>query len=278
MQRFGVEGAGVTGLAIAGLDVGYRARRRTRTVLQGLCAKACRGALTALVGPNGVGKSTLLRTVAGLQPALAGRVWLDGADLLAIPAPQRARRLAVVLTARVEVGLLTARELVALGRYPHTGAAGILQPADVAAVADAIAAVGAVPLADRPVGELSDGERQRVLTARALAQQPDLLLLDEPSAFLDVSARVALLAMLRRLAHERGLCVVVSTHDLELVLRLADQLWLLDHEGVLHTGPPAHLIAEGEIGRVFDTDDLAFDAASGTFAVRDVAIARQEGR
>nr|WP_219414132.1 ABC transporter ATP-binding protein [Pseudonocardia nigra] len=257
------------GLALHGLGVGYWAgRRRSRAVLTGLDAVARRGELTALVGPNGAGKSTLLRTLAGLQPPLGGAVRLDGEDLLALPAPRRARRLAVVLTERVEVGLLSARELVALGRHPHTGAGGMLGPADHAAVDAAIAAVGAGHLAQRRVAELSDGERQRVLTARALAQEPSVLLLDEPSAFLDVSARVALLGLLRRLADERGLCVVVSTHDLELALRLADHVWLLDRDGRLRAGPPEQLVGDGAVAEVFDTPALAFDPVSGTFVLR----------
>lgn len=248
-------------LELRGLAVGYR----RRTVLSGLDAAARRGGLTLLVGPNGAGKSTLLRTLAGLQPARGGEVLLDDEDLLTLPATERARRLAVVLTARVEVGLLTGREVVALGRHPHTGATGALREVDVRAVAEAIAAVGATRLAERAVGELSDGERQRIMIARALAQEPGLLLLDEPSAFLDVSARVGLVALLGRLARERGMCVVMSTHDLELGLRVADHVWLLDRQARLRAGTPAELVDAGEVGRVFDTEELRFDASSGTF-------------
>lgn len=262
------------GLRTSGLDVGYRHGRRSgRTVLAGVEARARRGELTTLVGPNGTGKSTLLRTVAGLQPALGGHVLLDGADLLAMPPAERALRLAVVLTERVDAGLLSARELVAIGRHPHTGPGGTLRRADLDAVDAALDAVDAQHLADRRVAELSDGERQRVLTARALAQQPSALLLDEPSAFLDVSSRVALLGLLRTLAREQDLCVVVSTHDLELALRLADHVWLVDRAARLRTGTPEQLVADGAIAAVFDTDGLAFDAVTGTFAVRSAASA-----
>lgn len=258
----------MTGLDLVGLDVGYRHGRQATVVLGGLTAHARRGELTALVGPNGSGKSTLLRTVAGLQAALAGSVRLDGDDLLAMPAARRALRLAVVLTERVDAGLLSARELVAIGRHPHTGPGGVLRRADIDAVDAALLAVDAEHLAARKVAELSDGERQRVLTARALAQQPSALLLDEPSAFLDVSSRVALLGLLRTLAREQDLCVVVSTHDLELVLRLADNVWLIDRAGGLRAATPEQLVADGAIAAVFDTDGLAFDAVSGTFAMR----------
>ncbi|TWF81327.1 iron complex transport system ATP-binding protein [Pseudonocardia hierapolitana] len=257
-------------IVLDGLSVGHRVGRRRppRTVLAGVSARAGAGELTVLVGPNGTGKSTLLHTVAGLLPPLAGTASLDGADLTALPPAERARRLAVVLTERVEAGLLSVEDLVALGRHPHTGPTGALRDTDRKVVAAAVDAAGAAHLAGRRVAELSDGERQRVLVARALAQEPAVLLLDEPTAFLDVSARVGLLGLLRRLAREDGLCVLVSTHDLEPALRVADQVWLLDRAGGLRTGPPEALVADGSIAEVFDGPGLAFDPAAGAFTVR----------
>lgn len=263
-------------IVLDALSVGYRVGRRRppRTVLAGVSARAGAGELTVLVGPNGTGKSTLLHTVAGLLPPLAGTVLLDGAELATLPPPDRARRLAVVLTERVEPGLLSVEELVALGRHPHTGPTGALRATDRAAVAAAVDAAGAGHLAGRRVAELSDGERQRVLVARALAQEPAVLLLDEPTAFLDVSARVGLLGLLRRLARDDGLCVLVSTHDLEPALRVADRVWLLDRAGGLHTGPPEALVADGMIAEVFGAPGLAFDPAAGAFAIRPAAGGR----
>ena len=258
------------GLRLMDLSVGYRARRRTRrAVLTGLTAVAPRGRLTVLIGPNGVGKSTLLRTLAGLQPPLGGRMLLDDTDLAALPPPARARLLGVVLTDRVEVGMLTVRELVGLGRHPHTGLTGTLGPADHAVVDWAIRAVRAEQLADRNIEELSDGERQRAMVARALAQEPSAVLLDEPSAFLDAPSRVALTALLHRLARERQLAVVVSTHDLELSLRVADMVWLLDRSGTLHSGAPQEVIASGAVAATFDSEEMRFDAATGTFLLRE---------
>jgi iron complex transport system ATP-binding protein len=230
-------------ITLDALSVGYRAGRRRppRVVLAAVSARAAAGE----VGPNGAGKSTLLHAVAGLLRPLAGTVRIDGADLAALPPAERARRLAVVLTERVEPGLLSVEDLVALGRHPHTGPTGALRDADRLAVAAAVEAAGAAHLAGRRVAELSDGERQRVLVARALAQEPAALLLDEPTAFLDVSARVGLLGLLRRLAREDGLCVLASTHDLETALRLADRVWLLDRAGGLRAGPPEALVADG---------------------------------
>lgn len=255
----------MSGVALERLNVGYR---KTGAVLSGLDALARRGELTILIGSNGAGKSTLLRTLAGLQPALGGSITLDGTDLLAGPVSARARRLAVVLTDRVEVGLLTGRELVALGRYPHTGATGTLRGVDHAAIDEALGSVKAEQLAGRRLHELSDGERQRLLIARALAQEPSVLLLDEPSAWLDVSARVALLGLLRRLARTQHRAVVLSTHDLELALRLADHVWLIGAGRRFVTGSPSQLIGSGVIGEAFDTDELAFDPATGTFVLQ----------
>ena len=251
---------------LAGLAIGYRYRRRSVTVAKGLDAQARRGELTVLIGPNGAGKSTLIRTLAGLQPALGGRVLLDGADLTALPLDELARRVAVVLTERIDPGLLSARELVGLGRIPHLGLAARLGPADEEIVDWALAATGAQHLASRPAAELSDGECQRVLTARALAQQPGLLILDEPTAFLDVSSRAGLFGLLRKLAREQQLAVVLSTHDLELALRVADRVWLLDPAGTLADTVGEELMLSGRIGAMFDTDTLRFDPASGMFA------------
>ncbi|MCV7257981.1 ATP-binding cassette domain-containing protein [Mycobacterium shimoidei] len=250
------------------LAIGYRRRRTTTTVATGLRARARRGELTVLLGPNGCGKSTLIRTLCGLQAALDGQVLLDGVDLTQVPADALARRVAVVLTDRVDPGLLSARELAGLGRIPHLGISGRLTPDDDAVVDEALAAVNAAHLAARPAAELSDGERQRVLTARALAQQPSVLLLDEPTAFLDVPSRTGLLEMLRELARNHNLAVVLSTHDLELALRVADRVWLFDSAGELLDAIGEELVLSGRLGAVFDSDTLCFEPASGVFVVR----------
>ncbi|OBG01262.1 ATP-binding cassette domain-containing protein [Mycolicibacter sinensis] len=263
---------------LAGLAIGYRNRRRSTTVAAGLDAQARRGELTVLIGPNGAGKSTLIRTLAGLQPALGGRVLLDGADLTGLPRDELARRVAVVLTERIDPGLLSARELVALGRIPHLGLGARLRREDDEIIDWALTAAGARHLASRPAAELSDGECQRVLTARALAQQPGLLVLDEPTAFLDVSSRAGLFGLLRKLARDQQLAVVLSTHDLELALRVADRVWLLDPAGTLADTVGEELMLSGRIGAMFDTDTLRFDASSGMFAFGTGGGARRAAR
>jgi len=255
-----------TAVQLAGLAIGYRHRRRTTAVASGLSAQARRGELTVLIGPNGAGKSTLIRTLSGLQPALGGQVLLDGTDLTGLPRDELARRVAVVLTERIDPGLLSARELVGLGRIPHLGLGARLRPEDEEIIDWALAATGAQHLASRPAAELSDGECQRVLTARALAQQPGLLILDEPTAFLDVSSRAGLFGLLRKLARDQQMAVVLSTHDLELALRVADRVWLLDPAGTLVDTVGEELMLSGRIGAIFDTDTLRFDPSSGMFA------------
>src|SRR5207249_7894211 len=260
-----LEGGGdVTGahaLVARNLAAGYGSRVGLRDV--GVCLAG--GELACVLGPNGTGKSTLLRTLAGMQPRLAGSVELDGHDVQRLPARELARRVSVVLTERAEVGLLRAYDLVALGRYPYTGWAGRLRSHDHAVVAWALEATGASDLASRDVSELSDGERQRVMIARALAQEPVVLLLDEPTAFLDVARRVEVTTLLRRLARDTGRAVLFSTHELDLALRTADSVWLLDTAGRVRVGAPEDLVLDGSFARSFEVEGLTFDAAAGRF-------------
>jgi iron complex transport system ATP-binding protein len=248
------------------LRVGYRRGRRARlVVLDDVSLTLAAGEFACLVGPNGTGKSTLLRTCSGLQPPLGGQVLLGGDDLRELARLDVARRVAAVLTDHHDTGRLTGRDLVGLGRYPYTGWFGRLDPDDDRLVATALETVSAAALGDRVVAELSDGERQRVMIARALAQQPSVLILDEPAAFLDVTARVELVALLRRLTREQGLAVVLATHDLELALRSADTIWVLDADRRLDTGLPEDLAARGVLGRAFPSGSWAFDPMQWRF-------------
>lgn len=247
------------------LTIGYDGRTRRHVVAEHLDLALAPGRLVCLLGPNGAGKSTLLRTLGGMQPPLGGTVRLGDEPLDALPPRMLARCLSVVLTERSQPGMLTAYALVALGRHPHTGWLGHLAEADHEAVAEALATVGAADLAHRQVAELSDGERQKVWIARALAQEPTVMLLDEVTAFLDLPRRVEVMALLRRLAHDAGRAVLLSTHDLDLALRTADRLWLLDAEGTLHIGAPEDLVLDGTFEAVFAGEGLAFDLVHGTF-------------
>ncbi len=253
-------------LRARGLGVGYRrGRRAPLTLVSDADLSLAAGKLVCLVGPNGAGKSTLLRTLAGLRGPLAGRVTLAGADLHAMDPRERARVLATVWTDPVEVGLLAARELVALGRHPHTGWSGRLRAEDEAAIDAALAAVDATPLAWRPVDRLSDGQRQKINIARALAQEPLLLLLDEPTAWLDLARRAEIMALLHRLAREQGCAILLSSHDLELALRHADRLWLMSGDGRLRAGAPEDLALGGALSAAFRSAGLHYDALDGKF-------------
>ena len=244
-------------LATHELAAGYGGRR-PRTVLSGISIELGRGELVAVLGPNGAGKSTLLRTLVGMQPPLAGGVEMLGSALTDLSPRQLARLVGVVLPERVAPGMLSAYDLVALGRYPHTGWSGTLGPEDAEAVDRAMASVGVSRFAGREVAALSDGERQKVMIARALAQEPKLLILDEPTAFLDLPGRIEvthlLAALTRRGDADRS--VLLSTHDLDLALRVADRVWLLDRRGRLRSGSPESLIQDGAFQAAFDNQEL----------------------
>lgn len=249
------------------LTVGYGGRReKPHVIARGLDLALPAGSLVCLLGPNGVGKSTLLRTLAGLQRPLSGRVRLGSDDVHALPPRQLAKRLSVVLTERVDAGLLSAYALVALGRHPYTNWRGDFSRHDKEMVDKAIVAVGAEALAARPFNELSDGEKQKVMIARALAQEPDVMILDEPTAFLDLPRRVEIMMILRRLTQEQGKAVLLSTHDLDLALRSADVVWLMEN-GRIHTGAPEDLVIGGQLARAFANEGVHFDVMSGSFHV-----------
>jgi iron complex transport system ATP-binding protein len=247
----------------------HAGRERELRLLDGADFEVRAGELVCLLGPNGSGKSTLLRTLAGMQPPLAGTVELLGEDVATRSPEWLARHLSIVLTEPIDAGALTARELVGLGRYPFTDWLGRLTARDHERIEAAIAAVGALAIAEREVKSLSDGERQRVLIARALAQEPKLVILDEPTAYLDLPRRIETLGLLRRLVRENGIAVLLSTHHLDLALGHADRVWLLPTGGPLTIGAPEDVALSGALERTFHSDRLVFDPNDGTFALRE---------
>ncbi|MEH2180210.1 ABC transporter ATP-binding protein [Nostoc sp.] len=248
------------------LSIGYKtSRKNVRCVASDISVSLQAGELVCLLGPNGAGKSTLLRSLAGMQPPIAGEVRLLGDDVYKLAPQELAKRLSLVLTEKVDVGMLSAYTLVSLGRHPYTDWWGNLTPQDEAIVHWAIKSVGAVHLAPRQVSELSDGERQKIMIARALAQLPIVMLLDEPTAFLDLPRRVEIMQLLRQLARETNQAILLSTHDLDLALRLADKVWLLTTNGILHVGAPEDLVLSGAFADTFKSEGVEFDATSGEF-------------
>jgi len=248
------------------LTAGYGpGRKKTIPVAGPLNVGIHAGQLICLLGPNGSGKSTLLRTLAGLQPALKGTIEIAGAGAGKLKPSQLARKISLVLTDPVRYSNLTAGSLVALGRYPYSDWLGILSPADKAVVSWAIESTGIAAFLDRKVSTLSDGESQKVMLARALAQDTPLMMLDEPTAHLDLPSRIQLMQLLHQLARRTNKGILVSTHELDLALQVADEVWLLQAGGALSRGAPEDLVLNGIFEKVFDKEGIHFDWASGTF-------------
>ena len=229
-------------------------------IAQHISAQLSEASLTALVGVNGAGKSTLLRTLTGEQKALGGALTLHGKALNAYSRGERARQIAVVLTQKVEAQQLYAEEVVELGRLPYTGLTGNLSDADREHVSHAIALAGINPLRGRRISSLSDGERQRVMLAKALAQETPFILMDEPTAFLDYPSRTETFMLLRKLAHEERKSILLSTHDLDLALKCCDHIWLLD-KGTLTTGTPQDFSQNKALDATFSTPTFQFETS-----------------
>lgn len=255
-----------TPLEIDALSTGYRLRGGTRRVGHDLSARLEEGTLTALIGVNGCGKSTLLRTLAGFLRPLSGDIRYGGTDIADLTPRQMARRLSIVLTEKPDTAFLSVRDVVETGRYAFTGLTGRLSGADRDIVDKALQQTGTFSLATRRLASLSDGERQRVMIAKAVAQQAPLILLDEPTAFLDFPGKADILRLLAHLAHEERKTILLATHDLELTFRVADALWLLSPDGI-HSGSPHQLAADGTLAARFAGRGLSFNAESLAFTL-----------
>lgn len=218
----------MTAITTNRLTVGYRGHR----VVEDISLSLPCGRLVCLLGPNGAGKSTLLRTLCGFQPPIAGTVTISGSDITTMSAAEVARLVSVVLTDRPLTPSLTAAEMVGIGRAPYTGFWGRLSDDDRRLVSEAMQTVGIAPLATRRMGRLSDGERQKVMIAKALAQHTPVIVLDEPTAFLDYPSKVAVMKTLARLAHDEGKTILMSTHDLELAAQLGDELMEIENKHI----------------------------------------------
>lgn len=265
-------------IRLTDVSIGYRTRQGVHTVASGITASLRSCELTCLLGRNGAGKSTLLRTLAGFQPRLGGSISIEGKPLEEYSDRELARRLGIVLTERPDVQQMTVWDLVAMGRSPYTGFWGRLSEKDDEVVWEAIRQVGIGPLAERLVTTLSDGERQKVMIAKALAQQTSIIFLDEPTAFLDYPSKVDTLLLLRRISREAGKTIFLSTHDLELALQVADRLWLMDcslsdgRADKLLIGTPRELAQQDALRRfieqaegiVFDPDTLGIHIEKST--------------
>lgn len=245
------------------LHLGYRKGKEIFEVTSDISFSLRKGELTCLLGPNGVGKSTLLKAILGQNPPIGGELTFQNKPLSQFDRQALSKKISVVLTDKITSGNLTVAQLVALGRIPHTGWLGKLQEKDRQTVEGAIRATKIGYLHDRRLSELSDGQLQKVMIARALAQDGELLILDEPTAHLDLVNRYEIMHLLKEIAHQQGKSVLVVTHDLEIAIETADQFWLMQCGFPLTHGLPEDLILSGKINRLLPDDHLSFDIKTG---------------
>lgn len=251
-------------LRTKGLSVGYG----KRIVVENISLETLKGQVIAILGPNGVGKSTIIKTIAGLLSPLQGTVYLDGQDLQELTSKQLARRLSVVLTEPISSGLITVFDIVAIGRYPYTGFLGYLSKRDEKIVRESLHLVNAQDLAYRYFSELSDGEKQKVLLARALAQEPKVIVLDEPTSHLDVKYRVEVMGILHHLASEKGVTVLLSSHEIDLVMKTCDIAVLVKNGEIIAYGPPEEVLKGEKITELYDMRKACFNSYLGGIELR----------
>jgi iron complex transport system ATP-binding protein len=245
------------------LAVGYG----SRTVVDGVNLDALKGQFICLLGPNGSGKSTILRCLAGLLSPLKGSVYLKGDVLYRLEPKDLSRIMAVVLTERLSPGLVTVFDIAAMGRYPYTNFFGHFSEEDKQKTLDALHLVNAHDLADRYFGELSDGEKQKVLLARALVQEPEVIVLDEPTTHLDVKHRVEVMEILRQLTKEKGITVILSLHEIDLALKSCETALLVKNGKILAYGPPEAILDEEMVADLYDIESAHFSLSLGVKAL-----------
>lgn len=247
-----------------GLAIGYVLKnKRKKTVHDNLNLKLYAGEVTCLLGLNGAGKSTLLRTLGGFQQALGGEIFLLDKPFKSFSPSDISLTIGVVLTEKTNAGGITVYELVSLGRHPYTGFFGVLKKHDRDVIEQSLEAAGISHKANNYVAELSDGERQKAMIAKTLAQECPIILLDEPTAFLDVTSRIETMALLRKLAKEQQKTILLSTHDMDSAIQMGDRLWLLEKGRPMACGTPEDLILNGEFETFFSKEGIVFDPSTG---------------
>ena len=259
---------------IKDLSIGYPGKGEVKVVAGHITAGINSGELTCLLGANGIGKSTLLRTLSAFQPKLSGEIFIQGKEIEQYKDKELSMAISVVLTEKCEVRNMTVTELVGLGRTPYTGFWGTLDEDDKQIVERSISLVKIEKLADRMVHTLSDGERQKVMIAKALAQETPIIVLDEPTAFLDFPSKVEMMQLLHRLSRQTNKTIFLSTHDLELALQIADKIWLMDKMNGVIIGTPEDLSLNGSLSAFFALKGIIFDIETGLFRVDNEYITK----
>ncbi|MDP4205423.1 MAG: ABC transporter ATP-binding protein [Bacteroidota bacterium] len=261
-------------LETCNLTIGYDHRKEGRLeLLSNINLKMIPGEMVCLIGPNGCGKSTLMRTMAGIQPALSGKTLVEGRTIKERNFKDIARLISMVLTDRLTVGNLSVFHIVSLGRYPYNNWFGGLSHEDKSKIFEALDQVHMRHMMNRQISELSDGEKQRVMIAKALAQDTPLVLLDEPTAHLDLPNRVETMKLLRMLTKETGKAILLTTHELDLALQAADTIWLMNNKSHLETGCPEDLVLNGKFEQAFKTNSFEFDLYTGSFKLNHHKVA-----
>jgi iron complex transport system ATP-binding protein len=253
-------------LSLEALSIGFIFGNQNRELLPPVNANAKKGELVAVLGRNGIGKSTLLRTIMGLQPALRGTVFIEGRKSTEYSRLELARKAGYISTEVVRASNMRVCDLVALGRFPHTGWTGSNDPEGRSAIESAMSKTGMTSFRNRYITELSDGERQRAMIARVLAQDTNILIMDEPTAFLDIAGRYEMIHLMSGLARE-GRTVLFSTHDFNIALNQADKIWLILDDSLIE-GSPEDLVLNGAFNNLFDPAIAGFNKADGTFSLR----------
>ena len=242
------------------LSVGYDGRALIRDV----CLRVQRGKIVTLIGPNGSGKSTILKTIVGQLSKVSGTVFLEEMDMAQMRQNETARRMAILMTQRVHPELMTCFDVVSTGRYPYTGALGLLSREDKSIVLEAMALVNSEDLADRPFDAISDGQRQRILLARALCQQPEIIVLDEPTSYLDIRYTLELLTILKTMVREKNLAVLMSLHELELAERVSDTVVCVSGDRIDRMGSPKEIFSSDYIAKLYHMEPGKYDPCFDT--------------
>ena len=245
-------------IQVENLTIGYQGKQ-AKVIAEGLNGSIEKGKLTCLIGANGVGKSTLLRTLCSFQPKISGNIFIKDKPIESYSDKELSKTIGVVLTEKIEVMDMTAKDLIALGRNPYTGFWGKLDEEDKKIIDNAIQLIGIEGLSDKPIQNLSDGERQKVMIAKAIAQQTPIIILDEPTAFLDYPSKVEIMQLLHQLTQETNKAIFLSTHDLELALQLSDKLWLMSKEKGIEIGSTDELAKKGSLSTFFPNKSIVFD-------------------